>query len=347
MNRRMNNDYDHDEHDNDRRRRNRACAVLVNLFNQVRFKRRTSGSSVLKYGCVISVSFGLGLLFSGQHACIFATTESTEQRNPRSNGIHGATESTEQRNRWIEELLEQQANPLLESQYNHLRAQGLRTKDRIEPAFNPLKANWPCKWGVDHVLNKVGDGAKWACGLNYLAELPDQECVVYSVGSNNNFGFEQALLKSLPHCKVFTFDPTVKEPRIPQDISEALEFRKWGVSGKDDGDYMLLTTIMRKLGHSHIDILKIDVEGHEFPTFFGMEEQGLWPSMGQLLIEIHPSGHGSSKLAVLKSIIELFEKHSLRMFHAEINPLSPTCSEYSFIQRTWSPLLRSYNTTEQ
>ena len=255
------------------------------------------------------------------------------------------------------ELIEQQRSPNQQRQYDFRQNRGLKMKDRPDFVWNHLKANWQCVWGANHLIGHVGDGVKWGCGLNWLAQQPQQECVIYSVGSHNDFSFEESVLQYLPHCKVFTFDPTVAVPMVPADIADRVEFRKWGLAGKDEGEYLMLSTMMSKLGHSHVDILKVDIEGWEYPAFFALDERGEWPSIGQLLIEIHkeapelqldyrgyvpPNGVDiQDPQAMLLSIIRLFEKHSLRMFHDEIN-YPECCSEFSFIQKDWSPLRRDY-----
>ena len=260
----------------------------------------------------------------------------------------------------VDLLLEQQNNPLVEEQYHWLRDKHFLVRDEYAEGINSIKSNWPCFWGVHEVMTRTEDGAKWTCGLNDLAHLPEQECIVYSFGSANNWVFEEGVLEMVPHCKVFTFDPTigVDQAHPPQSITDRLEFRQWGLAGKDEGNMKLLSTVMKELGHDHIDILKVDVEGWEFPAFFALDERNEWPSFGQLLIELHADatrGYVPSELsgvdpedeaAMLFHIIGLFEKHSLRMFHDEVNWMgAQCCSEYSFIQKHWEPTRRNYKDT--
>jgi len=44
---------------------------------------------------------------------------------------------------------------------------------------------------------------------------------------------------------------------------------------------------MQSLGHVHLDVLKIDIEGWEWSVFDGLRDEGRWP-FDQLLIELHP-----------------------------------------------------------
>eukprot|EP01083_Nonionella_stella_P203132 741476_1 len=167
---------------------------------------------------------------------------------------------------WINETWDnaEQKQSGLEAQYQHLRR--YEVSARVDEMFSHYDANWPCLWG-ETVIGSSGDGLKWGCGVELLnLTKKTQECIVYSLGSNNDWSFEEGIFELVPHCKIFTFDPTIKTAHIPERIANQVEFRKWGLSGddKEATHYYLLSTIMRKLGHSHIDILKVDIEGFEW-----------------------------------------------------------------------------------
>ena len=124
-------------------------------------------------------------------------------------------------------------------------------------------------------IQRVGgsdDGGKLIC----TDEIRPNDCVVYSLGSRLDFTFEIDVVKQFG-CLVHTFDCTVGIPpasKIPTGVS----FHPWCVGGKDEikaissdmghqgetGQYYTLTTIRARLGHSAIDLLKMDIERHEF-----------------------------------------------------------------------------------
>ena len=55
-----------------------------------------------------------------------------------------------------------------------------------------------------------GDGPKFVCGVDVLAERAAREgCLVYSVGSNNDIRFEKAVYDYMKGCEVHTFDPSM------------------------------------------------------------------------------------------------------------------------------------------
>ena len=52
-------------------------------------------------------------------------------------------------------------------------------------------------------VGKLGDGGKWICDPHRIRE--QEECLVYSVGSNGDFSFEEAVLESVgSHCEIHT-----------------------------------------------------------------------------------------------------------------------------------------------
>ena len=112
----------------------------------------------------------------------------------------------------------------------------------------------------------LGDGPKWLCDPHRIQQ--QDSCLVYSVGSNNNFMFEEAILSTISDkCEIHTFDHTVG--LNPSNKPSAVHFHPWGLKQQDSGQFKSFPTIVRELGHKHrvIDILKIDCEGCEWETY--------------------------------------------------------------------------------
>jgi len=113
-----------------------------------------------------------------------------------------------------------------------------------------------------------GDGGKLVC----VNSIRPSKCVVYSLGSRMDFTFEIDIVEHFG-CEVHTFDCTVGRP-VANTIPTGVSFHPWCVGGTDAvnpmGQFYSLTTIRTKLGHPTIDLLKMDIERHEFaviPTF--------------------------------------------------------------------------------
>lgn len=125
-------------------------------------------------------------------------------------------------------------------------------------------------------IGKRGDGGKWICDPHRIAKQKD--CLVYSVGSMNDFSFEEAVLRDIgPHCEIHTFDfgnyaagAEKLGTRLHDGVNKtAVVYHQVGLGLDDPPKFKSLKTIVEKLGHVNrtIDIFKIDCEG-EFARLF-------------------------------------------------------------------------------
>ena len=134
---------------------------------------------------------------------------------------------------------------------------------------------------------------KLACGINQL----QQPCVVYSVGGNNEWEFEQDMLRKT-ECEIHTFDCTGTKSRFVVPKHPKLHFHyicvhthHMAASG-DNGEFWTFGEIARFLNHTRVDLLKMDVEGFEWPLFLSWADldhsrasESLLPM--QILVEVH------------------------------------------------------------
>ena len=252
----------------------------------------------------------------------------------------------------------------LDRQHDKLRQYSHR---KFDPMWSHFDADWPCMFGEYGLGVRTGDGYKWGCGIHLIKD----PCVIYSLGSMNDFSFEIAIYRVVPHCHIYTFDPFVEKPMIPSRMIHNLHYYKWAIGGKNEivngTQYYTIPTIMKRLNHTFIDVLKMDIEGWEWTALLDINE---FPSIGQLLMELHisidsePEWYGHlhkwindyrikrnvtvlTKLDLLRKMILYLESKDLRMFHKEINPLrGHTCTEYSFIQKHWKPDIKYYPTNQ-
>jgi len=178
-----------------------------------------------------------------------------------------------------------------------------------ERYFEP---EWSC---LESRAGRQGDGGKWICDELRIAELAEtKRCLIYSVGSNNDFSFEIDIHQRLPMCEIYTFDPTLGE-RVPQN-PDYVKFNAWGIAGKDDPEkpnYFRLETIMKKLGHEGLEIMifKIDVEGHEYPVFRDLFNAEFLP-MRTILAEVHSNKRNAGLFINLR-------KRGFAIYHKEPN----------------------------
>eukprot|EP00727_Mastigamoeba_balamuthi_P004667 m51a1_g14199 putative dedicator of cytokinesis protein 4 (2069) ;mRNA; r:125563-134282 len=206
--------------------------------------------------------------------------------------------------------------------------QHLDRKPWWHEAFEPTHE---CVLGEDR-LGVLGDGGKWVCGMAAFSRPERGEpCVVYSMGSNGQWDFEQAILElSGGRCEVHTFD---KDNFEPPDAR--IKFHKTFVGGRDDpaANTKSVRTIMRELGHSRVSILKADIEAQEFPVMQQIADMSPLPRFDVVLLEVHGFQLGNDRAEGLSTTAQLFrnlEKLGLYVYHREANVGCAPCSEYAF-----------------
>lgn len=101
-----------------------------------------------------------------------------------------------------------------------------------------------------------GDGVKKLCAT---PDLQLETCVVYSLGSNNDYSFERDILDRT-RCSVHTFDCTITGRSI-QPLRHFFHPVCIGVG--ESGKYRSLTDIRQHLNHTSLNVLKADIEGYE------------------------------------------------------------------------------------
>ena len=183
-------------------------------------------------------------------------------------------------------------------------------------------------------VGRIGDGGKWVCDPQVLGRLW-RPCIVYTFGSNGEISFEEDLLSITSHrCEIHIFDPTIFWPNnhyfngdSASDLKDEnvrnslrnVHFHPLGLgTAKEEirefGPVDALPNIMKNLGHTHLDILKIDIEGKEFDTFFdSIFLQDDLP-YDQILVKLHAGGVPASRII---NFFETLEKFGYKIFMKE------------------------------
>lgn len=206
-----------------------------------------------------------------------------------------------------------------------------------------LEPEWKCHTPLLTLgpLNVI-EGAKSICRDAPVPHFTSAEsCTVFSVGSNGEFDFEEGIAKTLPACKIHTFDPTfIPDPPAQDTISRLkISYHTTGVSDKYvekfyKGDVKPLTQIVSELKVTHLPVLKIDCEFCEHDAFLN----DIFPAMkaGKLsidlvLVEIHVP---REKPEMLAKWLAAADEVGLRLYFFEFNTASIKewhCAEYAFI----------------
>jgi FkbM family methyltransferase len=193
-------------------------------------------------------------------------------------------------------------------------------------------------------------------GFYLCPELLDENSIIYSFGIGEDISFDNAIIKN-HNSNVFGFDPTPKSINWvkSQKVNDKFHFYEFGISDKSgfvefylpknpehvsgsiitqknidimkkvNVEMKSLGDIMNELGHKHIDVLKMDIEGSEYDVIEDILDSKIL--ITQILIEFHDrffeNGNYKSK--------EVIKKMNRRGY--EIFAISDSFEEISFINK--------------
>eukprot|EP00457_Paulinella_chromatophora_P012975 gb/GEZN01013234.1/.p1 GENE.gb/GEZN01013234.1/~~gb/GEZN01013234.1/.p1 ORF type:complete len:330 (+),score=29.98 gb/GEZN01013234.1/:125-991(+) len=167
------------------------------------------------------------------------------------------------------------------------------------------------------------DGGWTVCMDPLKNKARGRKCVVYSFGINVDWTFDDAAANH--GCEVHGFDPTINfneskakydsnlKTLHPWGLALGLEDRifppgtasfEWpGIGPRTDSntepwELRTISSIMKALNHSALDVLKVDVEGAEWGGLTTFMKSGGLGLVSQLVCEFHfdPQAHNALKL---------------------------------------------------
>ncbi|KAI5807892.1 methyltransferase domain-containing protein [Peziza echinospora] len=167
-----------------------------------------------------------------------------------------------------------------------------------------IPASFNCPHDMQRI-GRMGDGGKWVCGITRLPSPSltssskynnAENCTIYSFGVRDESSFEEEMLKRTG-CRIWAYDPAVSSfgPQLSESYirQNRAYFTRAALAPKTSASQnppsYSLKDLMDMNSHSHIDILKIDIEFAEFSSLdafmndFARKEL----PVGQILIEIH------------------------------------------------------------
>ena len=139
-----------------------------------------------------------------------------------------------------------------------------------------------------------GDEEKRACELSGMirAMPPGDRCTIISLGSNNQWGFEDAVFEKFPSCQVHVFDCTVHEgSKPPSKIASRTTLHRICIGSEDANisgrPFLSWRSIMGLLNVSRAPVyLKMDIEGYEYEVLRSILRERFLPPL-QIAMELH------------------------------------------------------------
>jgi FkbM family methyltransferase len=196
-------------------------------------------------------------------------------------------------------------------------------------------------------LADLGDSSE-SCNWTIRTANLNSDSVVYSAGIGRDISFEHALADQYG-MKVILLDPsptgieTMKNKKNQRDLFDFLPVALAGHNGDlflsppgnpeegswvsetkqvtmDESDTNLIkvkcesiSSLMFKYNHSHIDLLKIDIEGAEYAVLESVLDSGA--RIIQIAVEFHNGVlPGISRSQTIKTLIKLY-RHGYRIVH--------------------------------
>ena len=215
--------------------------------------------------------------------------------------------------------------------------------------------------GKENYLKKAVSCKKEWYGNDYggfyiCTELLNKDSIIYSFGIGEDISFDKTLIEK-HNCNVFGFDPTPKSINWVNRQSQPQNFHffDFGISNKTGiVDFYLpknpnhvsgssvvqnninvaekvsvkmksIRAIMQELGHKHIDVLKMDIEGAEYDVIENVLKDNI--SITQILIEFHDRLIQDGR----RRTIDVLNKLKLQGY--EIFAVSDSSKEVSFINK--------------
>lgn len=166
-------------------------------------------------------------------------------------------------------------------------------------------------------IGNHGEGGKWMCNIDALRDKKD--CLIYSIGSNNDFSWEEGVKARAPNCVIHVFDHTVANAsNKPHNVF----FHRWGLSEVDSNrnpNLKSLSEISQALGHKdkRVDVFKIDCEGCEWRTYKTWFISGLL--IEEILVETHYGSESPKPNSYAKQFFTHLHESGYRIFHKEPN----------------------------
>jgi FkbM family methyltransferase len=211
---------------------------------------------------------------------------------------------------------------------------------------------------VSHLKKSVKCNSMWYGnkygGFYICPDFLKDNSIIYSFGVGEDISFDNAVINT-HNCHIFGFDPTPKSINWikSQHLHEKFHFYDFGISNKSGFvDFYLPTNpehvsgsiikqknidimqkvtvklksiedIMNELGHQHIDVLKMDIEGAEYDVIENILNAQI--SITQIIVEFHDRFFENGKLKTIQAI----EKMNSKGY--KIFAISDSFEEISFI----------------
>lgn len=211
-----------------------------------------------------------------------------------------------------------------------------------------------------YISRQIKLPVRWAgepfAGFFVAPGLIPEKGIVYSFGVGTNISFDLEMIKN-HGASVYAFDPTPRSIEFIEQsqLPKSFHFIPVGIDREDGHTFFFLpedpshvscsthnrwdesannrkikvpvkrfSTLARELGHTKIDVLKIDIEGSEYGIMDDVLSSGV--EITQLLVEVHHRFNGIG-IQKTKDLIAQINKAGYK-----IAAISGSREEYTFVK---------------
>ena len=186
-----------------------------------------------------------------------------------------------------------------------------------------------------------GDGGKFYCDTGFLQE---EDCTIFSIGSNGDYSFEGDVIRKSQFCKIHTFDCTGKY-YPPSKLRSRVKFHRTCLGGEEEKNkprfqtYAEMLTSTTSTGeHYAPKYFKMDIEGFEFNVFRSMlSDDNIRPFLPeQIAFELHGEslmkgitwrGRYKTTEEIDHFLFMIKELGGYEVVNIDHNPFCPHCTE--------------------
>ena len=149
----------------------------------------------------------------------------------------------------------------------------------------------------------------------------------YSYGISDDWTFDSQMAKDWG-CKGFLLDPTINHPSVLQPGNLTFYYRGaplLGVAGNND---VSPVDLRHELGHTRVDVVKMDCEGCEYALVQNMRvsDPSFLGRVDQLILEVHISRKWISSPTHLRNLGLLYHllfQEGFNLLHADLTHCAP------------------------
>ena len=188
-----------------------------------------------------------------------------------------------------------------------------------------------------------GDGGKTICEQEEGAAVPTLsapgDCLVVSVGLNNNTAFEEALHSAHPECRIDGIDGTLDASKSAR-LAQAAPFVRLATGGGNFG-----VASWRPYAARRVRLLKIDCEGCEYDALPAWVQHVCTDAIVVEVHRMHFMRQGREDIALADPhrrrverthvLFSALHKAGFAVVYLEANVGHPTaCTEYTLVRTT-------------